>query len=108
MRSSVAREMLRDSREIPILDVRSTRPRKVSGAMEIPLPDLPGRLGDLDRFRSVPVIVVGEDGGQGRKACEFLSGAGFRHVIFVPEGAAGLLAGSRGGLDPASVPEENQ
>lgn len=100
--------MLRDSQEIPILDVRSSRPRKVSGAVEIPLPDLPGRLADLDRYRSVPVIIVGEDGEQGRKACELLSGAGFKHAIYVPEGAAGILAGSRGALDFAPVPEEKR
>ena len=45
MRGSVAREMLRDSREIPVLDVRSSPARKLSGAVEVSLPDLPGRRG---------------------------------------------------------------
>lgn len=108
MRGSVAREMLRDSREIPILDVRSSRPRKVSGAVEIPLPELSGRLSELGRYRSTPVIIVGEDGEEGRRACEVLSGAGFRHAIFVPEGAAGILSGSRGGLDAGPGPEEKR
>ncbi len=76
--------------------------------MEIPLPDLPGRLGELDRYRSVPVVIVGEDGEQGRTACELLSGAGFKHAIYVPEGAAGILAGSRGGPDSVLAPEEKR
>ena len=106
MRGSVAREMLRDSREIPILDVRTSWSRKLTGAIVIPLPELPGRLGDLDRYRSLPVVIVGDDGEAGRNACELLAGAGFRHAIFVPEGAQGLFAGVRGGLDPGGGERE--
>ena len=72
----------------------------------IPLPELPGRLGDLDRYRSLPVVIVGDDGEAGRNACELLAGAGFRHAIFVPEGAQGLFAGVRGGLDPGGGERE--
>ena len=100
--------MLRDSREIPILDVRSSPARKVSGAVGIPLSELPGRLVELDRYRAMPVVIVGESGEEGRKACEVLSGAGFKHAIYAPEGVAGILAGSRGGSDVAPDPMEKR
>jgi rhodanese-related sulfurtransferase len=108
MRGSVAREMLRDSREIPVLDVRSSQDRRLEGAVVIPLPDLPARVGELDRYRSLPVVVVGDDGEAGHEACEFLAGAGFKHVIFVPEGAPGLFAGVRGATDAPPEPEERR
>lgn len=96
MRASVAREMLRDSREIPILDVRSSPPKVLAGAIAIPLPELGTRLGELGRYRSMPVVIVGDDGDAGQRACETLSRAGFRYVIFVPEGAEGLFGGLKG------------
>lgn len=96
MRGSVAREMLRDAREIPVLDVRSSATQRLAGAFEIPLTELPGRLGELARHRSVPLVVVGDDGPSGRLACELLAGEGFRYVIFVSEGAEGLFSGVRG------------
>lgn len=108
MRGSVAREMLRDTREIPVLDVRSSRTQRVEGAIEIPLSELPGRIGEIGTYRSLPVVVVGDDGEAGQKACEVLAGAGFKHAVFVPEGAAGLFAGVRGAADAARVPGEPQ
>ena len=105
MRGSVAREMLRDSREIPVVDVRSSATRKLTGAVAIPLSELPGRVGELERFRSMPVVVVGDDGESGRQACELLAGGGFKYVIFVQEGAEGLFAGVRGGAGPDEAPK---
>lgn len=99
MRGSVARELLRDAREIPVLDVRSTRPRELKGAVAIPLEELAGRVEELNRYRGTTIVVVGDDGPTGQKACETLAAAGFRYVVFVTEGAAGLFAGVRGGLD---------
>lgn len=108
MRGSVAREMLRDSREIPVLDVRSSPTRRFTGGVAIPLPELHGRIGELDRYRSLPVVVVGQDGDEGQTACKLLAEAGFKHVIYVPEGAAGLLATSRGDLDVGRDPLEKR
>lgn len=96
MRASVAREMLRDAREVPVLDVRNSRVPALRGALEIPIDELESRLAELDRHRETPILVVGDDGVSARRACELLAGAGFRYVIFVPEGARGLFAGVRG------------
>ena len=96
MRASVAREMLRDSREIPLLDVRTLPAPRLRGAHEIPLSALSSRFEELGRFRRSPLVVVGDDGDAARQACELLAAEGFRYVIFVPEGAEGLFAGVRG------------
>lgn len=99
MRASVAREMLRDSREIPVLDLRSQPVPRLKGAARIPLGELAGRLHELGRYRTSPVVVVADDGDAARRACEMLAAEGFRYAIFVPEGAEGLFAGVRG-ADP--------
>lgn len=106
MRGSVAREMLRDTREIPVLDVRSSWQPRLAGAILIPLPELRGRVGELARFRSMPVVVVGDDGEAARSACEILAADGFRFVIWVPEGAEGLFAGVRGADGDSAGPKE--
>lgn len=108
MRGSVAREMLRDSPDIPVLDLRSSSVRKLKGAVAIPLPELSGRLGELVRYRSMPLVVVGDDGGASRNACELLAGAGFKYAIFVSEGAEGLFSGVRGGTDPGADTRERR
>lgn len=106
MRGSVAREMLRDAREIPVLDVRTAASRRLTGAFTIPMAELPARIGELERHRATPVVVVGDDGEAGRQACELLAREGFRYVIFVSEGAQGLFAGVRGGPEPGPPPKD--
>lgn len=96
MRASVAREMLRDSREIPLLDVRALPAPRLRGAHEIPLSALRARFEEVGRFRRSPLVVVGDDGVAAGQACELLAAEGFLYVIFVPEGAEGLFAGVRG------------
>ena len=108
MRASVAREMLRDSREIPLLDVRSSRAPALRGAIEIPPGELARRLDELARHRKTPLIVVGDDGPAAQRACEVLAGSGFRWVIFVPEGADGLFAGVRGTRERDRGPGEER
>lgn len=108
MRGSVAREMLRDSREIPVLDLRSSPRPRLNGAVEIPPAELPGRVGELSRFRATPVVVVGDDGAAARTACEVLAAEGFKYVVFVPEGAEALFAGLREGASGARPAEERR
>ncbi|MHB8796985.1 MAG: rhodanese-like domain-containing protein [Thermoanaerobaculia bacterium] len=108
MRASVAREMLRDSREIPLLDVRALPAPRLRGAHEIPLSELRARFEEVGRFRRSPVVVVGDAGGEARQACELLAAEGFRYVIFVPEGAEGLFAGVRGADAVSDAPEERR
>lgn len=108
MRASVAREMLRDSREIPLLDVRELPAPRLRGAHEIPLFALRSRIEELGRFRGSPLVVVADSGEAARQACELLAAEGFRYVIFVPEGAEGLFAGVRGAETAADAPKERR
>lgn len=108
MRASVAREMLRDSREIPLLDVRTLPAPRLRGAYEIPLSALRSRFEEVGRFRRSPIVVVGDSSDAARQACELLTAEGFRYVIFVPEGAEGLFAGVRGADSPTDAPEERR
>ena len=66
------------------------------------------RLEEVGRFRRSPLVVVGDDGGAARQACELLAGEGFRYVIFVPEGAEGLFAGVRGADAVSDAPEDRR
>lgn len=57
------------------------------GAINIPLGDLPGRMGELDPSRSV--VTLCRSGGRSTKAAELLTDAGFADVVNL---AGGLLA----------------
>lgn len=108
MRASVAREMLRDSREIPLLDVRTLPSPRLRGAHEIPLTALRSRLEEVGRFRRSPLVVVGDDGGAARQACELLAGeealGSFRDEDDVPEPFAGV----RGADAVSDAPEDRR
>jgi len=64
-------------------------------AKNIPLADLPSRLGELDKSKSKTVIVVCQNGTRSDKAARQLTAAGFEDVYSL-EG--GLSAWQAGGL----------
>lgn len=57
------------------------------GTVNIPLGDLPNRVGELDRTQ--PVVLLCRSGGRSTSAAEFLTAAGFDDVINL---AGGMLA----------------
>ena len=57
------------------------------GAVNIPLGDLPDRVGEIDRSR--PVILLCRSGGRSGKAAQFLVDNGFTEVTNL---AGGMLA----------------
>jgi adenylyltransferase/sulfurtransferase len=64
-----------------ILDVRNPEEVaicRIEGSTVIPLPDLPGRLGELDR--RAPTVVHCKSGKRSAKAIELLHAAGFSHL----------------------------
>lgn len=78
-----------------LVDVR--QPEEVAdgslpGAINIPLGELPDRLGELDPARRV--VVLCRSGGRSTNACQILSGAGFGDVINL---AGGMLAYAKEG-----------
>jgi len=78
-----------------LVDVR--QPEEVAdgslpGAINIPLGDLPDRLGELDPARRV--VVLCRSGGRSTNACQVLTAAGFGDVVNL---AGGMLAYAKEG-----------
>ena len=64
--------------DFQVLDVREDSEwldGRIEGALHIPLGELPGRLGELDRSR--PVVAVCRSGNRSGVAVEYLARAGF-------------------------------
>lgn len=98
MSSAIVYEMLKDNPTILVLDVRKPESVEAEGRIanerSVPLENLssPTTLPELEKYKETTVVVFGQDGPQGRKACEALSTQGFRYVIFISGGAAGWFA----------------
>jgi rhodanese-related sulfurtransferase len=61
-------------------------------AKNIPLKELPKRLGELEKFKSKAVVVICQSGIQSSKATAQLKNAGFNEVYSLGGGIAGWLA----------------
>ena len=99
--------MMRSHRDHPVNDVASVlgddaqfvdvrQPFEVAesgidGAVNIPLDQLPARVGELDPHRRV--VVLCRSGGRSTQAAEFLVAAGFDDVVNL---AGGMLAFTQG------------
>ncbi|MGH8224483.1 MAG: rhodanese-like domain-containing protein [Woeseiaceae bacterium] len=84
----------RESGELwQVLDVREaweTEIASIRGTIIIPMSQLPGRLGELDRHR--PLAVLCHSGQRSRRVSEYLLSIGFERVVNV-----------RGGIDAWAV-----
>ena len=83
--------------KLTVLDVREPWEIKLAslpGTLNIPLNEVPARLGELDPHAEL--IVMCHAGGRSRRAAEFLSARGFTHVANL---AGGIDAWSRD-IDP--------
>jgi len=81
-----ARQVLADHGDTRILDVRQPEEwdddlGHIDGARLIPLPELPGRLAEIEDWKDQRVIVVCRVGGRSDRAARILAGAGFRRVM---------------------------
>ena len=86
--------------QVQLLDVREDdewSAGRIDGAKHIPLSQLPGRLGELDRERTV--VTVCRSGGRAGKAAELLSGSGWTAEVM--EG--GMTSWAEEGL-PVTTP----
>ena len=82
-----------EGRDLQLLDVRQPVEHSIaaiSGATLIPMPELPARLGELDRAR--PVVVHCHHGPRSLHATQWLRGQGFPRVLSL---AGGIDAWSR-------------
>jgi rhodanese-related sulfurtransferase len=81
------------SSQVTLLDVREhveLELAAVSGAMHIPMREIPARLAELDR--DATVVVMCHSGARSLRVAEYLSGNGFRQVFSL-----------RGGIDAWST-----
>lgn len=81
-----------------VLDVRdaaSYGAGHILGARNLPLDDLDKRIGELDKFKSRPVIVVCEAGNSSTRAVRALKARGFAQVLNL---SGGFRAWLQGGL----------
>jgi sulfur-carrier protein adenylyltransferase/sulfurtransferase len=81
-----------------LLDVRQPaeyEQERIPGAKLIPLPELPGRVSELDPEK--PLITYCAIGGRSRAAAQYLSGQGFQAVYNLKGGIAAWQGGKAGG-----------
>jgi rhodanese-related sulfurtransferase len=74
-----------------IIDVREAKEFKAGslrGARNIPLKELPDRLGELDKFKGKTAIVVCQNGVTSPKAAAQLKKAGFEQAVSLDGGIA--------------------
>jgi rhodanese-related sulfurtransferase len=89
-----ATQMINQGKTV-ILDVRESTEfaaGHVREAKNIPLKELPKRVGELDKFKSKSVIVICSAGAQSSKATAQLKNAGFNDVYTLDGGLAAWRA----------------
>jgi len=81
-----------------VLDVREDKEYAaghIPKAKHIPLGQLPGRIQELDKFKSKPILVTCRSGHRSARACGMLKKAGFETVY---NQAGGIIAWERANL----------
>ncbi len=92
---------LMNRRDAIVLDVRDTTEYAaghIPHARHIPFADLTGRLRELEKMKSRPVIINARSGTHSAKVCGVLKSVGFNEVF--------ALRGGLGGWVEASLPVE--
>ncbi len=90
---SIANEMLLDSRQVVILDVRPGaaywgNPGHIAGALSAPFESIERQLPELLPYQKQTVLVYGEGDVDGALAAKLLTQAGFRNVVHISGGIA--------------------
>jgi phage shock protein E len=92
----IANEMILDSRQVVILDVRSAAGFRspeghIAGAVSSPFDTIERQLPELLPYQNQTVIVYGENDAEGAQASKVLVLAGFRNVVHVSGGIKGWI-----------------
>lgn len=78
-----------------VLDIRDKKEYQaghIVDSVHIPLAKLSDRLGELEKYKSRPVVVVCKMGQQAGEACKILSNAGFEQAVRMKGGIAAWRA----------------
>ena len=92
----IANEMILDSRQVVILDVRSAQGFRapeghIAGAVSAPVDTIERQLPELLPYQNQTVLVYGENDEEGALASKLLVLAGFRNVVHVSGGIQGWI-----------------
>jgi len=88
---TIANEMILDSRQVVILDVRSASSYRgaeghIAGALSAPFDSIERQLPELLPYQNQTVLVYGDGDADGTLAAKLLQLAGFRNVVHISGG----------------------
>ena len=94
---TVANEMILDSRQVVILDIRPATSYRgpdghIAGALSAPFDTIERQLPELLPYQNDTVLVYGSNSTDGALAARLLSLAGFRNVVHVAGGLEAWIA----------------
>jgi rhodanese-related sulfurtransferase len=92
----IANEMILDSRQVVILDVRTPELYRaadghIAGAVNAPFETIERQLPELLPYQNQTVLLYGESDEQGALAAKLLTLAGFRNVVHIKDGLRGWI-----------------
>ncbi|HVS30025.1 MAG TPA: rhodanese-like domain-containing protein [Thermoanaerobaculia bacterium] len=95
--ATVANEMVLDSRQVVILDIRAASDYRgqdghLAGALSAPFETIERQLPELLPYQNQTVLVYGANATDGALAARLLSLAGFRNVVHVAGGLEAWIA----------------
>jgi rhodanese-related sulfurtransferase len=92
----IANEMILDSRQVVILDVRTAPSYRgtdghIAGAVNAPFDTIERQLPELLPYQNQTVLVYGDSDAEGALASRLLTLAGFRNVVHIAGGLKGWI-----------------
>lgn len=91
----IANEMILDSRQVVILDVRPAASYRadahIAGAVNAPFDTIERQLPELLPYQNQTVLVYGDADEEGAVAAKLLTLAGFRNVVHIAGGLRGWI-----------------
>ena len=94
---AIASEMMRDSRQLVVLDVRPAADYRgpqghIAGSLNTPFDAIERQLPELLPYQNQTVLVYGETSTDGAVAAKLLTVAGFRNIVHVAGGIHDWIA----------------
>lgn len=93
---TIANEMLLDSKQVVIFDVRPADDFRgpsghIAGALSVPFDTIERQLPELLPYQNQTVLVYGQTSADGAVAAKLLRVAGFRNIVHIDRGIEGWI-----------------